>query len=175
MPFQVLYEIFDTKTTAPVLSTHDRTQASIEFRDLLRRGGDIYRLQQTVMPKGSLTKPEEYLMLVYRVRKLWRQYFDQGRDHDVMMRSLEEEKKLDDWNTRTRRYIDSHTSQQKGAQSESFNFFIIVEGWRKAWKERKNYSKRNDCDQAVLAEISKKCRDFEKQIDKYIKDKLGLI
>ena len=108
MPFKVQYEIYDSKHKAPVLSTFDRTVASIEFNDLIRRGGDVYRMVQTPMADGALTKQEEYLMLVYRVRKLWRQYFDQGRSQEVLLASLEKEKELDDWNTRTAAYMRAH-------------------------------------------------------------------
>lgn len=175
MPFKVQYEIYDTQHKAPVISTTDRTMASIEWHDLLRKGGDIYRMEQTPMADGALTKPEQYLILVYRVRKLWRQYFDGGRKHEVLLASVEEEKKLDEWNARTRKYIDSHSDVINGKDKERYGFFLVVEGWRSAWKDRKQYSRRKDCDEAVLKEISKKCRDFEKQIDKYIKDKLQLI
>lgn len=174
MPFKVQYEIFDSKHTAPVLRTTDRVMASIEFNALLHKGDDVYRMQQTPMADGALTKPEQYLMLVYRVRKLWRQYFDHGRDRDVLLESVEQEKKLDDWNARTQRFIDTHPGY-KPADEKGHAFFLIVQGWREAWKERKRYSKRKDCDQAVLNEISRKCRDYEKEIDKYVKDKLGLI
>lgn len=174
MPFKVQYEIFDSKHKAPILSTTDRTVASIEFNDLIRRGGDVYRMVQTPMADGALTKQEEYLMLVYRVRKLWRQYFDQGRSQEVLLASLEKEKELDDWNTRTRSFLNTHTAYFRG-RNEAYCFFVVVEAWRKAWKERKRYKGNASCDQQVLKEISKKCRDFEKKIDEYIKDKLQLI
>lgn len=175
MPFKVQYEIFDSHHKAPILSTWDRTVASIEFNDLLRKGGDVYRLQQTPMPDGALTKQEEYLMLVYRVRKLWKQYFNQGRSQEVMMASLEQEKKLDDWNTRTEAYIRSHPGYANKMNDKAYCFYIVVSEWRKAWKERKRYKGNSSCDQEVLREMSKKCRDFEKEIDKYVRDNLGLI
>ena len=175
MGITTLYEIYDTQHIAPVLSTRDRAVAYAEFQGLLHKGGDLYRLQQTPMANGALTKPEQYLMLVYRVRKLWRRYFDQGRKHEDLLASVEEEKKLDDWNTRTRKFLDSHPNGGKGIQSEQFSFFVVVEAWRNAWKERKNYSKRKDRDDRILSEMSHKCRDNEKEIDKYVKEKLGLI
>lgn len=175
MPIKVQYEIFDSRHKAPVLSTFDRTVASIEFNDLLRKGGDVYRLQQTPMPDGALTKQEEYLMLVYRVRKLWKQYFNQGRSQEVMMASLEQEKKLDDWNTRTAAFISSHPDYTIKMNDKAFSFYLVVSEWRKAWKERKRYKGNASCDQDVLKEIGKKCRDFEKQIDEYISKSLGLI
>lgn len=174
MPIKVQYDIYDTQHKAPIISTSDRTMASIEFNDLLRKGGDLYRLQQTPIADGALTKAEEYLMLVYRVRKLWNQYFNQGRDQEVLKTSLEQEKKLDDWNKRTKSFIDSHPGY-KPADPKSHAFYVLVSGWREAWKDRKRYSKQKGCDEDILKELSRKCRDFEKQIDKYVKDNLGLI
>lgn len=175
MPIKVRYEIFDSHHKASILETWDRTVASIEFNDLLRKGGDVYRLQQTPMPDGALTKQEEYLMLVYRVRKLWKRYFNQGRSQEVMMASLEQEKKLDDWNTRTAAFISSHPDYTIKMNDKAFSFYLVVSEWRKAWKERKRYKGNASCDQDVLKEIGKKCRDFEKQIDEYISKSLGLI
>ena len=175
MPIKVRYEIFDSHHKAPILDTWDRTVASIEFNDLLRKGGDVYRLQQTPMPDGALTKQEEYLMLVYRVRKLWKQYFNQGRSQEVMMASLEQEKKLDDWHKRISALSEKSDKPLAIKDRKAFNFYIVVRGWREAWQERKRYKGNASCDQEVLREMSKKCRDFEKEIDKYVKDNLGLI
>lgn len=175
MPIKVQYDIYDTQHKAPIISTSDRTVASIEFHDLLRKGGDLYRLQQTPIADGALTKQEEYLMLVYRVRKLWKQYFEQGRNHDVMIASLEEEKKLDDWHKRISALSQNSSSPLGIKDREAFNFYLVVRGWREAWAERKRYKGNASCDDDVLREMGRKCRDFEKQIDKYVKDKLGLI
>ena len=175
MPIKVQYDIYDTQHKAPLVSTMDRTIASIEFHELLRRGGDLYRLQQTPIADGALTKQEEYLMLVYRVRKLWKQYFEQGRSQEVLKASLEEEKKLDDWHKRISALSQNSNGPLVIKDRESFNFYIVVRGWREAWKDRKRYSKQKDYDEDILKELGKKCRDYEKQIDKYVKDKLGLI
>lgn len=175
MPIKVQYDIYDTKHKAPIVSTMDRVTASVEFKDLLRKGGDFYRLQQTPMPDGDLTKEEEYLMLVYTIRNLWKKYFGQGRKQEDLKASLAEEKKLDDWNTRTRKFIDSHSNYGKGAQSEGYSFFLVVEAWRKAWKDYRKYLRGQVVDGLIAKEMAKQCRDFEKQIDKYVKDKLGLI
>lgn len=174
MPIKVQYEIFDSQHKTPLISTTDRAMASIEFQSLIHKGDGLYRLVQTPIADGALTKPEEYLMLVYRVRKLWRQYFDHGRDHEVLKASVELEKKLDDWNSRTQKYIDTH-SGYKPSDENSHSFYVVVSEWRKAWKDRKRYSRQKDYDPQILSEINKKCRDFEKQIDKYIKDKFKLI
>ena len=175
MPIKVQYEIFDTQHKAPLISTMDRAMASIEFQSLIHKGEGLYRLVQTPIADGALTKQEEYLMLVYRVRKLWRQYFDHGRDHEVLKASVEQEKKLDEWNARTEAYMRSHPGYANKMNDQAYSFYVVVSEWRKTWKDRKRYSKQKDYDPQVLAEINKKCRDFEKQIDKYIKDKFKLI
>lgn len=175
MPIKTKYEIYDTRHTAPVNETYDYTAARVEFNELMRKASQFYRMVCTPMADGALTKPEEYLLLVYRVRKLWKQYFNQGRDHAVMLKSLEEDKKLDDWNARTRTFLNSHLSVMDGQTSERFGFFTIVEEWRKTWKERKRYAKLKDHDPAVLNEMGKKCRDLGYQIDNYVHDKLRLI
>jgi len=176
MSIKVRYQIFCTKTKAPLVDTYDRTMAYVEFQDCLRNPkGDVYRLEQTPEPDGALTKSEEYLMLVYRVRKLWRQYFDHGRDQEVLKASIEQEKKLDDWHSRISAISENNAGPLHIKDREAFDFYIVVRGWREAWKDRKRYSKQKDYDPQVLSEISKKCRDFEKQIDKYVKDKIGLI
>ena len=80
MPFKTKYEIFG-RVTAPVVSTYDKKIARIEWNSYLRNphAQGLHRLVQTVEADGELTKSEEYLYLVYRVRKLWRRYFDCGR------------------------------------------------------------------------------------------------
>lgn len=176
MPFKVHYEIFDNKHAAPDYQTYDFTMARIEWQERQRNPkGLMWRLEQTPMPDGELTKEEEYLLLVYTIRKLWRRYFDQGRKQEDLKASLAEEKKLDDWNTRTRKFIDSHSNYGKGAQSEGYSFFLVVEAWRKAWKDYKKYLRGQVVDGLIEKEMGKQCRDYEKQIDKYVKDKLGLI
>lgn len=175
MPIKTLYEIFNSHKKAAQYSTTDKALANAEFMALVRKGGDVYRMVQTPMADGALTKAEEYLLLVYRVRQLMHQYYSHGRKKEDLMIALEHEKKLDDWNRRTQEYIDSHPGY-KPADPKSHSFFILVREWRKTWRERMNYSKRKTgLDEAVLREMSKKCRDIEKKIDEYIKDKLQLI
>lgn len=82
---------------------------------------------------------------------------------------------LDKWNKRTKEYIDSHPHYQP-KDKEAHAFFILVSEWRKAWKERMAYKKRKmGFEQAVLDQMSKKCRALEKQIDEYVKRKLQLL
>lgn len=175
MPIKTTYEIYNSHHLAPQYNTSDKALAYAEYMALIRKGGDVYRLVQTPMADGALTKAEEYLMLVYNVRKLWKQYFNQGRNQEVLKASIEEEKKLDDWHKRVSVLSKNNNTPLPIKDREAFDFFIVVRGWREAWKDRKNYSKRRDCDEDILKEMSKKCRDFEKQIDKYISNKLGLI
>lgn len=176
MPFKVKYEIFDNKHAAPDFQTYDYMMARIEWNDRLHNPkGMLWRIEQTPMADGALTKSEEYLMLVYRVRKLWRRYFDQGRKQEVLQASLEQEKILDDWNRRTEAFMRSHPGYANKMDGKAYSFYVVVSEWRKAWRERKAYSKSRDCDEQVLREISKKCRQFEKKIDKYIKETLRLI
>lgn len=175
MPIKVRYQIFCTKTKAPLVDTFDRTMAYVEFQECLHNPkGDVYRLSQIVEPDGALTKSEEYLLLVYRVRKLMHQYYNGGRKREDLMVALDHEHRLDQWNKRTADFIETHPSY-KPADAVSHAFYVLVSSWRKAWKQRKNYSKRKDCDQLLLNEMNKECRSLEKEIDKYIKDKIGLI
>lgn len=175
MPIIVQYDIFDSQHKAPLLSTRDRSMAYVEFQSLIHKGDSLYRMVQTPIADGALTKSEEYLMLVYRVRKLWRQYFDHGRDQEVLKASIEQEKKLDNWHKRISALSQNSTNPLHIKDREAFDFYIVVRGWREAWLDRKRYSRQKDYDPQILSEINKKCRDFEKKIDKYIKDKLQLI
>lgn len=173
MPFKVLYEIYDSKHKAPILATGDKMIAYVEWRECLRKGGDIYRLEQTVIPDGALSKQEEYLMLVYRIRKMYRKY-KITKDHRDLMASLDHEKVLDVWNKRTRAFIDSHPGFTPKDQ-EGHNFFIVVEAWRNAWKKYKKYSPKNGFDDLVQKEINRECKQYGREIDNYIKRKFNLI
>lgn len=176
MPIRTCYKIFSATKTAPKFTTHDRVMAYVEFNELIRNPkGDVYRLEQTPEPDGALTKSEEYLLLVYRVRRLMRQYFDRGRQHQDLIVSLEHEKRLDDWNKRTQAFIDSHPGY-KPADEKSHAFYVLVSEWRKTWRERKNYSKRTmGYDQRIMDEMTRKCRALEKEIDKTVKERLQLL
>ena len=135
-----------------------------------------------VEPEEPLTKDEQYLLLVYEVRRLIKRYFDNGRKKEDLEASLAKESELDHWNARTRSYIDSKPGLEeklKSLPSDSdkfrhFAFFEIVEGWRRVWKEYHAYKKKKDHDEQVLREMKKKCFDFEKNIDYYIKQTLHL-
>lgn len=176
MPIKTCYKIFSATKQAPKLTTHDRVTAYVEWNDLIRNPkGDVYRLEQTPEPDGALTKSEEYLLLVYRVRRLMRQYFERGRQQQDLMISLDHEKRLDDWNKRTQAFIDSHPGY-KPSDEKSHAFFVLVSEWRKTWRERKSYGKRTmGYDQRIMDEMTRKCRALEKEIDKTVKERLQLI
>lgn len=159
-----------------MLTTYDKVSAYVEFNEHIRNPeGDMYRLAQEVESVGELTKQEEYLLLVYHVRKAIRRYFDGGRKHEDLTASLELESELDKWNKRTEDFMAGHPGW-KPRDTESHAFYTLVSEWRKVWHERMGYRKRTmGYDQKVMEQMSKKCREIEKQIDKYIKDKLQLL
>lgn len=82
MPFKTLYQIYDSKHTAPVFTNIDYKMAYVEWRACLRKGGDVYRLEQTVLPEEELTNSEKYLYLVYRLRKAWKRFINCGHKQD---------------------------------------------------------------------------------------------
>lgn len=176
MPFKTKYEIYATQKIAPVYSGYDKTMAFVEMEDRIRNPkGDCYRMVQTVEPVGELTKSEEYLLLVFNVRKLITKYYTQGRDHDVMKESLKYETMLDKWNQRTQVFIDSHPGY-KPADKKSHAFYVLVSEWRNVFKERNAYLKRKmGFDWNVFNEMDKKRKSLEKKIDKYIKEQFQLL
>ncbi len=176
MPLKTKYEIYG-RVKAPVLSTYDKTMARIEWGEYMRNvhKHGIHRLVQTVEPDGELTKQEEYLYLVYRVRKLWKQYFECGRKKEDLEESLKLEAELDAWNFKILCYMRSHPSRALHMDDEAYSFYVKVSEWRNTWKERQRYRGGLSCDEAAIKELSRKCRDLEKQIDLYIKKKLNFI
>lgn len=175
MPFRTKYQIYG-RLAAPVLSTTDKTMARVEWYNYLRnlQLHGIHRLVQTVEPVGELTKGEAYLYLVYRVRKAWRKYHDGGRKQEDRDEAQQLDAELDQWNFRTKVYIESHPDY-KPRDQQGYDFYVVVQAWRDSWKERSRYSGRMTCDKMVLQEMSRECRQLEKQIDSYIKTKLNLI
>lgn len=176
MPFRVHYEIYDNKHKAPDFQTYDFTMARIEWNDRQRTPrGLLWRIEQTVMPDGKLTKPEEYLFLVYRVRKLTIYYRNNGQKEEDRKILLEHVRKLDKWNKTTRVFCDTHMKVMDAATTKRYSFFIVVEEWRKAYHERQSYSKQPGYDHQVYREMTRKIRQFEEEIDKYIKEQIKLI
>lgn len=176
MPFKIRYEVRCNKKKAAVITTHDKSYAKIECRDLQNHAqhGELFYVASTVEPH-DLTKPEQYLYLVYEVRELERMYFDRGRDKDVFKEALAKESELDRWNDRTRQWLDAHpgaTDHYQGDKADNHLFFLLVERWRHHWKEYFKTKKQKDASQALVSEMYKACRDFERRIDEYITKKL---
>ena len=177
MPFKVQFNIWSQGKQAPDLTTLDRTLARIEYNERIRimgRGHAAPHLQQVVTPVEPLTKSEEYLYLVYTVRHLQRQYFSHGRSQEIFKQAIAQEKRLDDWNTRNRFHLQGHPKFTPD-DPKAFAFFQIVEQWRIKWKAYFAYKKQRDADPAVVKERSKECRAYEKQIDAYIRENIGLV
>lgn len=176
MALRTKYQIFCMKNTAPVLTTYDRVSAYVEYNEYIRNPkGDMYRLAQEVEAVGDLTKQEEYVLLVYRVRKAIRRYYDGGRKQEDLKASLELESELDKWNKRTEAFMAGHPGW-KPRDAKGHAFYVLVSEWRKVWHERMGYRKRRmGYDQKVMDQMSRKCREIEKEIDKYIKDQLQLL
>ena len=176
MPFKTKYEIFG-RVAAPVVSTYDKRLARAEWGSYIRNPHTqgLHRLVQTVEPDGELTKSEHYLYLVYRVRKLWHRYFDCGRKKEDLDESLKLEAELDAWNMRIRIHLESHPAEAGGYQGDEYNFYQMVLTWRDAWKRRQRYKRSPGHDNQVLQSLSSECRQYEREIDQYIKTKLNLI
>lgn len=181
MPFKVKFQIFEEGKLAPCLITDDKRLAHIEYRHRCNQLGCLTRMTTDIECVG-LTKPEQYVWLVYRVRKAIQKYYGCGRKREDLMASLDLERQLDEWNTRTRSYIDSRPGFQNiltglSAGSEKarhFAFFQVVEQWRKAWHKYFAYKKRADKNPDIEREMKKQCFDFEKEIDKFINLIIGL-
>ncbi len=176
MSIRTKYEIFGTKKQAPIHSGYDKAMAYVTWQELLHNPqGDCYRMEQTPELTGEPTKSEEYVLLVWYVRKLIQKYYRDGRKREDLDASLEQEARLDNWNRRTTQFIQSHPGY-KPSDEKSHAFYQLVNEWRKTWHERMAYRKRKmDFQQQVLDEMTKKCRALEKQIDEYVKDKLQLL
>lgn len=177
------YHVMGGGKTAPVETTYDRQQASWALRKAEREDQKgIYYIVSEVEACEPLTKPEKYLLLVYEVRKLIRRYFNDGRKPEDLTASLVKETQLDQWNVRTRKYIDSKPGFEnvlKGLPQDSekyrhFAFFQVVEEWRKVWKEYHAYRRLKEKEPAVEQAMKKKCFAFEKTIDDYLKMMLQL-
>ena len=177
------YHVMGGGKAAPIETTYDRLHASMVLQKVQR--GDqkgIYSIISEVEACEPLTKPEQYLLLVYDVRKLIRRYFNDGRKADDLTASLVKETQLDHWNARTRAYINSKPGFErvlKGLPQDSekfrhFAFFQVVEEWRKVWKEYHAYRRLKDKEPDVEKEMKKRCVAFEKTIDEYIKKTLQL-
>jgi len=182
MPFKVKFQIFEPGKLAPCFTTSNARLANVEYRHRCNQKGCALTRMTTDIECIDLTRPEQYVWLVYRVRKAIKRYYDCGRKREDLQASLDLEKQLDDWNTRTRSYIDSHPGFQnvlvalpaENIKARHFAFFQVVEEWRSIWHKYFAYKKQTDKDPAVEREMKKHCFAFEKEIDKYINLTIGL-
>ena len=173
MPFKVRYDIYEPNKQAPCLTTYNRLFAWAELNDRQKKPGmALTRMSYTIQPE-DLTKQEEYVLLVYQVRKAIKKYFGGGRNHDDLLESLALEERLDQWNVRTRCYLNSHPKAQVDEKGKAF--FILVEAWRNKWHKFFACKKCHAEPQQVLQQMKKECNDYEAQIDKYVKQTIGLI
>lgn len=172
MPFRLIFKVIESGKLAPMMTTDDRALAYAEVAAQQRAKGPLgVRLLTEVTPV-ELTNSERYVWLVYRVRKAMRQYFDHGRRKEDLEASLQLEKELDGWNTRTRFYLQGHPKSQH--DEKALAFFEVVEEWRKLWRKYIRYKKQPDKEVAVEREMKKQCFAVEREIDKYVKLVIGL-
>lgn len=171
MPFRVYFSIFEPGKQAPCFQTSDAKLARVEFNDRQSKA-PLTRMTYTI-ELIDLTKSEKYVWLVYEVRKAIRKYYNEGRKHEDLLDSLEKEKELDKWNIRTRLYLTNHPNCQVDEKSKAF--FLLVDAWREKWHKYFACKKAKSVEQAVLDQMKKECFDYERQIDKYVKQVIGLI
>lgn len=173
MPFKVKFQIFEPGKQVADFVAYDARLANAEYRDRCNKRGCALTRMTYEIECIDLTKPEQYVWLVYRVRKAIQRYYGGGRKREDLDASLALEKELDNWNTRTRFHLLTHP-KCKPDDDKAFAFFQVVEQWRDYWHKYFSYKKRPDKDPDVEREIKKQCFDFEKEIDKYIKLVIGL-
>lgn len=161
------------------MTTTDRMLARIELNHLQETKGCLnYSMVPEVTP-GQMTRPEEYVWLVYRVLKAIRKYYDERsrvpkeQSYENLKASLALESELDKWNARTRFYLQGHPKSRPDDE-KAFAFFQVVEEWRNEWHRYFAYKKLKNKDKAVEQEIKKQCLAYEKEIDKYVKLTIGL-
>ena len=171
MPFRVKFDIYQPGTSAPVFTSYDRHMTRVEYNDCCRKA-PLTRLVFDI-ELHDLTKSERYVWLVYRVRKAIHRYYNYGRKREDLLASLALESELDQWNLRTRLYIDNHPNAQVDEKGKAF--FLLVEAWRERWHKYFASKKSGAVDKQVLAQMKKECLEYEKQIDKYVKQVIGLI
>lgn len=177
MPFKVKYRIYEPGKQAPCLETSDRVYAYLEWKDRCSKE-PMMRMVHEVTPE-NLTKPEQYVWLVYRVLKAIRKYYDERsraskeQNQENLRVSLALEKELDQWNVRTRFYLQGHPKSTPD-DPKAFAFFEVVEMWRAEWHKYFAYKKQKDKDVLVEREMYKKCTQMEKEIKKYVRLVIGI-
>lgn len=177
MPFVVTFKIYDPGKQAPKFQTRDRKLAYCQWRADQQKE-PMVRMVPEVTCVG-LTNSEKYVWLVYRVLKAIRKYYDErGRvskeiSEENLKASLALEKELDNWNTRTRFYLQGHPKSTPDSK-EAFAFFQLVEAWRKRWHEYFRYKKLKDKDPKWEKQLKQDCFDMEKEIKNYVRFVIGL-
>lgn len=177
MPFRVKFYIYEQGKMAPSFETDDRQLAYSEWK-ARRRDEPMTRLvPEVTYIDGS--KQDCYVWLVYRVLKaIMKYYYERYRvpkeqSNENLKASLALEKELDDWNTRTRYYLERHPNSTPDSK-EAFAFFQIVEAWRKRWKEYFRYKKQGDKDVKWEKKLKDDCFAIEKEIKNYVRLAIGI-
>jgi hypothetical protein len=173
MPFTVFFNIYEPGKEGPCFTTTDAKLAKVEYNDRTSKPGMALTRMTYTIQLEDLTKHEEYVWLVYQVRRAIRKFFDGGRNHDDFLASMALEKQLDQWNVRTRTYLNNHPNAKVDEKSKAF--FLLVEAWRDKWHKYFAVKKSKAEPEAVIKEMKKECEDYEAQIDKYTKQVIGLI
>ena len=88
MPFKVKFQIFEPGKQAPVFTTSDARLAHVEYKDRCNKQGCALTRMTTTIECVDLTKPEQYVYLVFLVRKAIRTYYNEGRKHEDLLVSL---------------------------------------------------------------------------------------
>ena len=158
MPFKVFFQIYEPGKEGPCFTTTDAKLAKVEYNNRASKPGMALTRMTYTIQLEDLTKHEQYVWLVYQVRQAIRKFFDGGRNHDDLMASIALEKQLDQWNARTRTYLNNHPNAK-------------VDEWHKYFAVKKSKAESD----AVIKEMKKECEDYEAQIDKYTKQVIGLI
>lgn len=171
MPFKVKFFIYDNQHTAPVYETLNKSLARVEYNEMFRKNPWV-RLEFTI-DCIDLTKHEKYVWLVYQVRKAIHKFFNNGRKKEDWDDSMAKEAKLDDWNARTRIYLANHPNAQIGEKEKAF--FTLVDTWREKWHKYFTQKKYKGDKDPVVQQMKKECFDYEAQIDKYVKQVIGLL
>lgn len=174
MPFKVKFMIYEPGKEAPYYTTYDGKQARLEYNAKVKEQGMALSRYVYEITCEDLTKTEEYVWLVYQVRQAIHKYYHQGRKYADLQESLTLEKLLDDWNLRTRTYLNSHPNCQIGDE-KAHAFFLLVEKWREKWHRFFACKKAKSEPEEILREMKRECTDYEQQIDMYVKKAIGII
>ena len=178
MPFVVHFKIFEPGKMAPCYMTSDRKLAYVEWNERKRSDPMMRMIPDVTYIAGD--KHDEYVWLVYRVLKAIRKFFDERRyvskvqSEENRNASLALEKELDEWNARTRQFLDSHLKVMDGQTTVKYSFFILVEAWRKRWHEYFLYKNRTEKDLKWEKQLRDDCFAMEAEIKKYVRKIIGL-